>query len=253
MKMHFLSGGRLQMRRNVYYPDAARDETFELPVISVLIRHPQGNLLFDTGCHPGVATDAAARWGNLAKVMRPVFRAETSLPRQLHEANLAASDIDIVVCSHLHADHCGCNTFFPQATLICHAAELEAARGPDASAQGFLESEWNHGGPIETFDRQEDLFGDGSLTLIPLPGHTIGMSVAHVVLPGSGAFLLASDAAPNADNLRTRHVPRNSWNPDKTLEALNEIQRFSDDGATVIFGHDAAQWDALPKGEAFLG
>ena len=52
MKMHLLCGGRLRMRRNVYLPTADRSETFELPVPSVLLRHPQGNVLFDTGCHP---------------------------------------------------------------------------------------------------------------------------------------------------------------------------------------------------------
>ena len=47
-----LSGGRVRMRKSVYFPDADRSETIELPVSCVLLRHPQGNVLFDTGCHP---------------------------------------------------------------------------------------------------------------------------------------------------------------------------------------------------------
>ena len=52
MKMHALSGGRVRMRKSVYVPDADRSETIELPVSCFLLRHAQGNVLFDTGCHP---------------------------------------------------------------------------------------------------------------------------------------------------------------------------------------------------------
>ena len=74
MKMHFLSGGRLRMRKSTFIPDAERSETIELPVTSALLRHAQGNVLFDTGCHPSVVDDAAARWGGLAKIMTPIMR-----------------------------------------------------------------------------------------------------------------------------------------------------------------------------------
>jgi N-acyl homoserine lactone hydrolase len=61
MKLHFLSGGRLRMRRSIYQPDATKDETIELPVSCALIRHPQGNVLFDTGCNPQAGHDADLR------------------------------------------------------------------------------------------------------------------------------------------------------------------------------------------------
>ena len=66
MKMHFLSGGCVRMRKATYIPDADRSETIELPVISVLLRHPQGNVIFDTGCHPAVAEHPAS-------VVRPLL------------------------------------------------------------------------------------------------------------------------------------------------------------------------------------
>ena len=51
-------------------------------------------------------------------------------------------DIDIVVCSHLHPDHCGCNAFFKRATFAIHAKEVEAARAPGAEKSGYLATEW---------------------------------------------------------------------------------------------------------------
>ncbi len=74
MKMHCLSGGRLRMRKSIYLPDADRSEMIELPVLSILLRHSQGNVLFDTGCHPSIPEQADARWGGLAKFMVPIMQ-----------------------------------------------------------------------------------------------------------------------------------------------------------------------------------
>ncbi len=248
MKMHLLSGGWLTMRRNVYYPGAAREERIDLPVTCALIRHRQGNVLFDTGCHPDVATDAGARWHGLEKIMVPGFVAEDTIVHQLPRVGLTTDDIDVVVCSHLHTDHCGCNGFFPRATMICHADELAAACAADAQAQGFFRADWDHGQVIETIATARDLFGDGAVTLLPAPGHTRGMTIAHVVLPACGAFVLASDAAPVAACLDRRYAPRNSWDAAQTVASLDEIARLQAGGATVIHGHDAAQWAGLRKG-----
>ena len=73
MTMHFLSGGRVRMRKTIYDLAASREETVELPVSCVLLRHAEGNVLFDTGCHPSVAENPEARWGALARLMTPVM------------------------------------------------------------------------------------------------------------------------------------------------------------------------------------
>ena len=90
MKLHVLPAGRLRMRESIFLPEAPREALIDLPVGAFLIRHPQGNLLFDTGCHPSVATDAAARWGGLAKLMVPIFTAEEALPASLAATGLVS-------------------------------------------------------------------------------------------------------------------------------------------------------------------
>ena len=133
MKMHFLSGGRVRMRKATFIPDADRSEMIELPVSSALLRHAQGNVLFDTGCHPSVVDDAAARWGGLAKIMTPIMPKGENVLTGLAAIGVQPDDIDVVICSHLHPDHCGCNAFFKRATVIVHAREVAAARAPDAA------------------------------------------------------------------------------------------------------------------------
>ncbi len=107
MRMHLLSGGRLRMRARGYFPRAERGETFELPVSCALFKHAQGNALFDTGCHPDAATNAVERWGEQhAGYSVPIFAREDAVASQLHHAGLTAGDVDLVICSHLHYDHC---------------------------------------------------------------------------------------------------------------------------------------------------
>jgi N-acyl homoserine lactone hydrolase len=131
---------------------------------------------------------------------------------------------------------------------MCHARELEAARAPRADAVGYLRNDWDLGVPIATFDGQHDVFGDGRLTLIPVPGHTPGMTAAHAVLDRDGAFLLASDAVPVSASLRKRYAPRNTRDVDQYLRSLDEISRLERGGAMVLFGHDDAQWRRVRRG-----
>jgi N-acyl homoserine lactone hydrolase len=248
MKMHVLSGGRLRMRKSIYLPDADRSETIELPVSCALIRHPQGNVLFDTGCHPSVSEDRQARWGDLARIVVPIMQPGDNVITGLAAVGLDPDDIDVVVCSHLHPDHCGCNAFFGKATFAIHARELEAARAPDAEASGYLAAEWANDRPIEAITGERDLFGDGRIVLIPLPGHTPGTMGAHVTLDRSGAFLLASDTVSLRATLDRDVMPRNTWNADALVKSLSEVKCIKAQGAVVICGHDAAQWASLRKG-----
>jgi N-acyl homoserine lactone hydrolase len=250
MKLQFLPAGRLRLKRSVYIKTADRSETFEAPVSSALIRHKQGNVLFDTGCHPSVVEHGEERWGSLMKVMTPVMRAEDMLLPSLACVGVNPDDIDIVVCSHLHPDHCGCNQFFRKATILVHAKELEAANAPAPAAEGagYLRADWDHGQPTDLVTGERDVFGDRRLVLIPLPGHTPGLLGAAVHLDRDGVLLLVSDAVSLRENLDTDTVPRNTWNAEALLNSYAEIRRIEKSGATVVCGHDDAQWRRLRKG-----
>jgi len=248
MKLQFVSAGRLRLKKSVYIKSADRSETFEAPVISALIRHKQGNVLFDTGCHPSVVEHGDERWGPLMKVMTPVMRAEDTLLPSLACVGVGPDDIDIVVNSHFHPDHCGCNQFFRKATILAHASEIEAAKATGAEAAGYLRADWDHQQPMDPVNGERDVFGDGRLVLIPLPGHTPGTMGAAVHLDRDGSFLLVSDAVSLRENLDTDTVPRNTWNAEALLKSFAEIRRIEKSGATVVCGHDDAQWQSLRKG-----
>lgn len=248
MKMHLLSGGRLRMRKAIYLPDADRRETIELPVSCALLRHPQGNVLFDTGCHPSLAENPEARWGSLAQLVVPIMQPGDHVVAGLGEIGLTPEDIDVVVCSHLHPDHCGCNVFFQRATFLIHAQEIEAARAPKAESAGYLAAEWDHAMPTDIIVGERDLFGDGRIVLIPLPGHTPGTTGALVALERCGMFFLASDIVSLRATLDCDMAPRNTWNAATLAKSLAEVKRIEAGGATILCGHDAVQWAGLRKG-----
>lgn len=248
MKMHILSGGRLRMKKSIYYPDAARDDMLELPVSCILLRHAQGNVLFDTGCHPTIAENAEARWGGLAKYMTPIMPPDDNVLTGLKAIGLGPDDIDVVVCSHLHTDHCGCNEFFKKSTIVVHARELKAAQAPDAVNEGYFAADWKNDIPLKVIEREDDIFGDGRINLIELPGHTPGTIGALVKLDRSGEFLLTSDAVSVRANLDKDEAPKNTWDVDLCLKSFAEVRRLEKAGATVICSHDEAQWKTLRKG-----
>jgi N-acyl homoserine lactone hydrolase len=251
MKMHVLSGGRLRMRMSVYYPDAAKTDLIELPVSCFLLRHAQGNVLFDSGCNPQSLTDPEGCWGGMSRFLTNIGGPDDNVISQLAMLGLAGDDIDLVVSSHLHTDHCGCNAYFKKARMLCHARERDAACADDAEAKGYLRRDWDVGREIGVFDGQCDLFGDGKIVLLPLPGHTPGSIGALIQLEKSGRYLLGSDAVSMRECLTQELVPKNTVDHETFVASLREIATLHRSGVEVIFGHDDRQWQALKKGVEF--
>ena len=102
--------------------------------------------------------------------------------------------------------------------------------------------------PVDAIDSQRDVFSDGRIVLIPLPGHTPGSIGALTQLDRSGTFLLAGDTVSLRETLDTGIIPRNTWNADALSKSLDEVRRLEASGATILCSHDAPQWDSLRKG-----
>ena len=133
-----------------------------------------------------------------------------------------------------------------------HAKEIEAAREPNADADGLPRGRMGLSARSMQLTGERDVFGDGRIVLIPLPGHTPGSIGALVALERSGTFLLAADTVSLRVTLDRDVVPRNTWNADALMKSLAEIRRIEAGGATVLCGHDAAQWDDAAQGRRRL-
>ena len=132
--------------------------------------------------------------------------------------------------------------------MFVHAREIEVATAPGAEKMAYLAADWDHPMPMQTVTGQTDVMGDGRIVLVPLPGHTPGMTGALVALDRSGGFLLASDALSVRENLDRNIIPRNMVDAEDAGRSFEEIRRLERAGYTVICGHDALQWEQVRKG-----
>ncbi|MAD27822.1 MAG: MBL fold metallo-hydrolase [Pseudomonadales bacterium] len=169
---------------------------------AVLIEHPKGRFLFDTGLGRQTA-EAFARnnWIN-----RTLLAYEQLNPArdQLEAAGYSADDIDFILPSHLHWDHLGGLPDFPGIPVKVLPGALEEARDhgePPAFLAEQLEGqrEWQQieldNTPYQGFEQSLDLFGDGQLILVDLSGHTAGQAGLFVNLPSGKRLFLIGDTS----------------------------------------------------------
>ena len=251
MRMKFLSGGKLQMNKRIFVPNSNKEEKITLPVISTFIEHKSTKILFDTGCHPNVHTEPKKRWGQLAKIMKPVGDFNDNLILNLKKNNIEPTDIDLVINSHLHPDHCGCNEFFVNAEFVCSFEEIEVASKLDAKTKGYISHEWQHPMPLKGIKEFYDVFDDGRLITIALPGHTPGSIGLQVNTDKSGSFIIASDAISLERNIKHDEIPKNAWDGDLLLNSYQELRNLENRGFQLIYGHDYDQWEMLKQTEQY--
>jgi glyoxylase-like metal-dependent hydrolase (beta-lactamase superfamily II) len=225
-----------------------------LPIPSYLIEHPKGTVLFDTGMHPALQTDAAGRLGE--RVAR-IFSFTTFLPGDEIDLRLQAIDrdpgrINYIVNSHLHFDHCGGNQLIPNATVVVQRREWETAQIPELAAKaGFYKQDFDHGHKLLLADGEHDLFGDGRVVCIPTYGHTPGHQSLRVRLD-SGEIVLAGDACYFCRTLRERRLPRFVHDREAMLASLDRLAAMEHGGARIFFGHDPEFWQSVPQAPAMI-
>lgn len=217
----------------------------EGPILCWLIERGDERILVDTGCHPQVTVNPEAAWGGLTKAFYPLVAADDLVPNVLRQIGVAPESIQTVICTHLHMDHCGCNSLFPQARFLVHEAEWETVQDPAVEGQGYFRQDWDHALDYHRVQDGHDVLGDGSVTLHHLPGHTRGSLGVAVRLAQRGQVVLAADASPVLANL-AGEVPRNTWDREQFARSTEVLRTWQRAGAAIICGHDPEQGAALP-------
>jgi len=100
---------------------------------------------------------------------------------------------------------------------------------------------------IEPVVGDKDIFGDGSVVMIDLPGHTPGHHALLVKLAHTGYVLLSGDAAHFAENYASNGVPSFNSNRADTLASFDRFKKLAANlHATVIIQHEPADIAKLP-------
>ena len=158
---------------------------------------------------------------------------------RLSTLGLAPGDISHVAHSHLHYDHCGGVTSFPEATSYIQRRELGFAFYPPPYQRDiYVPWTFDRDGGFDVLEGSYDVFGDGKVVLFPTPGHTPGHQSLLVKLD-QRAVILCADAAYDLTKMRERALPAVTWSADHMLsswELIEQLERAYD--AELIITHE---------------
>jgi len=199
-----------------------------------LIKHDSDYLLWDTG-HAMTAPNVAPK---------------VSLVDQLAKIGVKPEQIKYVGISHYHGDHTGQAASFPQATLLIGQGDWDVLQGPTPSGTTNAAplKHWLSGeGKSEQVAKDKDVFGDGTVVMLDMPGHTAGHHSLLVKLKEKGNVLLSGDQAHFHENYDSNGVPTFNFNRADTLASFDRFKQIAKNlNATVIIQHDPRDIDKLP-------
>jgi glyoxylase-like metal-dependent hydrolase (beta-lactamase superfamily II) len=229
-------------------------------VPAYLARHPSaGNILVDTGLHPSIVRDPR---DNLGRFSGRHYKVEEGkdVVSQLRERGLDASEIAVVVLTHLHEDHASAIELFPEAQFVLSATEWEeATTGRLPLLRGYHPSHYDYAFEYATVDfdsdlvesygpfgRSFDLFGDGSVRLAYTPGHSAGHTSVILHLPRRD-FVVIGDAAYDWKQFDGKAEPTMMADEHNWRRSLRELQAYrrTYPYALMVPGHDPEFWDKL--------
>lgn len=218
-----------------------RENRITLALNCFLIRTPETTLLLDTGVGP----DVDRRYVDFYS-----FERDLGLFGVLAELRLGPEDIDIIVNSHLHFDHCGGNTLrtaegrwvpaFPKARYVVQRGEWEQALHPvERDKPSYLPARLKPLGSPGTLSLVE---GDAPVApgveAVLVPGHTAFHQGLKVV-SGGRTFFYLGDSVPTVAHIDLPYImsydlyPVDTFNNKKAL-----LARAAEEGWVVAFSHD---------------
>jgi glyoxylase-like metal-dependent hydrolase (beta-lactamase superfamily II) len=249
MELWRLDCGDFNMKRfGVWFSDTYQYPPGARPLVGscYLIRHGKDYMLWDTGLGEELIAKPEENADQRVSLKRSVVD-------QLKQIGVTPDQIGTVGISHFHFDHTGQAQRFPKARLLIGQADWAALKGDDARLKGAREhlANWLAGqGKVEPVAGDADVFKDGTVVMLGLPGHTPGHSGLLVRL-ASGPVLLSGDQYHFTEAVKNRGVPSFNTNRADTLASHDRFDRIAvNTKARVIIQHepsDVAKLPAFPK------
>jgi N-acyl homoserine lactone hydrolase len=203
--------------------------SLDIPVWGALIEGSGKRIIVDTGI-------ADPSW--VSDRLGPCWQsADETIEGALDVVGWNPKDVDIVINTHLHYDHCGNNHWFPNASIFVARAEWEAAHQPVSSQREvYCERDWLRGG-LTLFDYSlvdvdyYDLLP--GIKIIQTPGHSAGHQSVLVNTEG-GTLCIAGDAANVEENFMGKPGGVIVSVPD----ALASIEKIRASADSILMSHD---------------
>lgn len=208
---------------------------------AVWVKHPQGNLLFDTGLGANIDRqfgEGMPFWQKPFMAYKNHHAAHTLLADEF-KTNLLSK----IILSHLHWDHASGIKDFPGVEVWTTQQEYDGATDPSAPAGVYIPSQYAGGdinwrfiqfNPVayENFAQSLDVYRDGSVVLVPLPGHAVGALGMFVNLQSGKRFFFTGDTTWTLEGfqLPAHKFWASSWlvdqDADETARTVLKVRRL---------------------------
>jgi N-acyl homoserine lactone hydrolase len=187
---------------------------------SVLVKHPAGDLLIDTGSSSHFDQEISgfpfATWLKL-RSLAGQLKPKAALPDLLRRIKEDPAKLRWAILSHVHLDHAGGLMDLPHLPVLLTREELQFAADPSVQAKGYVIAAHTQKfppvaaptlrfelAPYETFDESADLYKDGSVVVVPLRGHTPGSVGIFVNLTPTRRLFYVGDAVDDERGFEER-------------------------------------------------
>lgn len=249
IRFYALDCGHADIKDMTYFGDDGGPR--DLVAACYLIRHPRGTLLWDTGLSD---TFAQTRGGVVDPKTGIRLSVDTTLREHLSALHLTPADVQYVAFSHLHIDHAGNANMFSASTWILNRRELDWATRTPAPA-GYDPALYSTYGTVKTqlLDGDADVFGDGTVKIVPTPGHTPGHQSLIVQLRRAGAVVISGDICHTHDNWKLRRTPPFNTDREESVRSMERISALVDaTHARFVVQHEPDDLAVFPRFPAFL-
>jgi len=254
MAIYQLPTGVIHRSAAFAYRGGAFSERRDFAMTAVFVEHPKGNVLIDTGLGTSVEAQLA--------LMPLSFRSITNLERSTSAAEqLGGRPVAMVLPTHAHWDH------------VSGLDELPGipVRVPSTERAFILDDHWltavarragteryttyDFTGPAYFgFPKSYDVYGDGSIVIVPAPGHTPGSVIVFVTLP-TRRYAFVGDLVWQLEGITLREerpwLTRGQGDADEPqvrdniLRMASLASRFPD--LVIVPAHDARAFASLPR------
>jgi glyoxylase-like metal-dependent hydrolase (beta-lactamase superfamily II) len=260
VELKAILAGKMLSRAAMAYRGGSLTEERVFNMGGILVQHPKGTLLFDTGF--GSAVDQQFRMTPWLMQQTARYEKEPTVAAQLQTAGIALPSLTGVYLTHAHWDHVSGLVDLPNVPVYVPQAELDFINSGDpatALARQIGTQSYKvynfEGRPYLGFDKSHDVFGDGAVVIVPAPGHTPGSIFAFITTSAGQHYVLVGDTAWQSENvdlpaekpwLSRTLVDKDPDNVRALLIKLHQLKEQMPD-LIIVPAHDRRVWEKLPK------
>jgi N-acyl homoserine lactone hydrolase len=253
IKLYALDCGTLDVTDMDAFSDDGKSKGKQAHLVNpcFLIRHPKGDLLWDLGYQQELTEqkNGVVFFRHFHKKM------QKKLSDQLGKIGLRPDDIELISVSHQHEDHIGNANLFSNAHWIVQETEHTQMFSEESKSEEAYFNLYAKLASAKTtlFKTHFDVFGDNSVVIKWMPGHTAGSTALLIRLDNVGTVLLTGDLYTHSDARTNNSVPLFNASKQATLDSRKQFEIWAKkEKAQVVIQHEKSHFDALPTFPNFL-